>query len=154
VRLLTPPPFQPTLQRPELPVREDAGLLLLSPLKQLACCPPRFGVKPFTKPHRQMEAAELLGVSERTFRRWCQRFEEAGEVGLLDRRLGKTPGKRVPLDREQEVCPYTGLATAASRRGISTNTLSAIIGSTGATRGGKATGIQHSLLDDRCESES
>jgi transposase len=51
----------------------------------------------------QMEAAELLGVSERTFRRWCQRFEEGGEVGLLDRRLGKASGKRVPLDREQEV---------------------------------------------------
>src|ERR1700689_1975381 len=51
----------------------------------------------------QIEAAELLGVSERTFRRWCQRFEDGGEAGLLDRRLGKTSGKRVPLDREQEV---------------------------------------------------
>ena len=51
----------------------------------------------------QMEAAELLGVSERTFRRWWQRFEDGGETGLLDRRLGKSSGKRVPLDREQEV---------------------------------------------------
>jgi transposase len=51
----------------------------------------------------QVEAAELLGVSERTFRRWCQRFEDGGEAGLLDRRLGKASGKRVPLDREQEV---------------------------------------------------
>jgi transposase len=51
----------------------------------------------------QIEAAELLGVSERTFRRWCQRFEEDGETGLLDRRLGRASGKRVPLDREQEV---------------------------------------------------
>ncbi len=51
----------------------------------------------------QMEAAELLGVSERTFRRWCQRYEEADEVGLLDRRLGRASGKRVPVDREQEV---------------------------------------------------
>ena len=50
-----------------------------------------------------MEAAELLGVSERTFRRWCQRFEDGGEAGLLDRRLGNASGKRVPLDREQEV---------------------------------------------------
>ena len=24
----------------------------------------------------QLEAAELLGVGERTFRRWCQRFED------------------------------------------------------------------------------
>jgi len=51
----------------------------------------------------QIEAAELLGISERTFRRWCQRFEEGGEAGLLDRRLGKASGKRVPLDREEEV---------------------------------------------------
>ena len=51
----------------------------------------------------QLEAAELLGVSERTFRRWCLRFEEAGEAGLLDRRLGRASGKRVPVDREQEV---------------------------------------------------
>ncbi len=51
----------------------------------------------------QMEAAELLGVGERTFRRWRQRFEDDGEAGLLDRRLGKASGKRVPVDREIEV---------------------------------------------------
>ena len=51
----------------------------------------------------QLEAAELLGVSERTFRRWCHRFEEDGEAGLLDRRLGRASGKRVPVDREREV---------------------------------------------------
>ena len=44
----------------------------------------------------QMEAAEL-GV---TFRRWCLRYEDTGEAGLLDRRLGRTSGKRVPVDRE------------------------------------------------------
>ena len=51
----------------------------------------------------QLEAAALLGVSERTFRRWQARYEEDGEAGLLDRRLGKASGKRVPVDREQEV---------------------------------------------------
>jgi transposase len=51
----------------------------------------------------QEEAAELLGVSERTFRRWRDRYDEEGEAGLMDRRLGKASGKRVPLDREQEV---------------------------------------------------
>ena len=51
----------------------------------------------------QMDAADLLGVSERTFRRWCQRYEEAGEAGLLDRRFGRASGKRVPVDREAEV---------------------------------------------------
>ena len=37
----------------------------------------------------QEEAAELLGVSERTFRRWPRRYEEEGEAGLVDRRLGQ-----------------------------------------------------------------
>jgi transposase len=50
-----------------------------------------------------LEAAELLGVGERTFRRWRQRYEEDGEAGLMDRRLGKLSGKRVPADREAEV---------------------------------------------------
>jgi len=51
----------------------------------------------------QEEAAELLGVDVRTFRRWTRRYEEEGESGLIDRRLGKTSGKRVPSDRAEEV---------------------------------------------------
>jgi transposase len=51
----------------------------------------------------QLEAAELLGMGERTFRRWCRRYEEAGDSGLLDRRIGKVSGKRVPVDRCDEV---------------------------------------------------
>jgi helix-turn-helix protein len=51
----------------------------------------------------QIEAAELLGITERTFRRWCVRFDADGEAGLLDRRLGKASPKRVPRDSEQEI---------------------------------------------------
>jgi transposase len=51
----------------------------------------------------QIDAASLLGVSERTFRRWCVRFEDAGESGLLDRRLGQASGKRVPSEREAQI---------------------------------------------------
>jgi transposase len=51
----------------------------------------------------QLEAAELLGVGERSFRRWCRRYEEEGETGLLDRRIGKASGRRVPVDRCDEV---------------------------------------------------
>jgi transposase len=51
----------------------------------------------------QLEAAELLGMGERTFRRWCRRCEEECEAGLLDRRIGKASGKRVPVDRCEEV---------------------------------------------------
>jgi transposase len=51
----------------------------------------------------QEEAAELLGVTERTFRRWTRRYGEEGEAGLIDRRLGKASGRRVPSDRAEEV---------------------------------------------------
>lgn len=46
----------------------------------------------------QAEAAEILGVTERTFRRWHQRYDEEGPAGLLDRRLGKVSPRRVPED--------------------------------------------------------
>ena len=42
-----------------------------------------------------MEASELLGMSERQFRRYRERFEEEGEAGLIDRRLGKASPKRI-----------------------------------------------------------
>ena len=51
----------------------------------------------------QIEAGELLGVSERTFRRWCRRYEDDREAGLLDRRLGRPSPKRVPADDEAEI---------------------------------------------------
>src|SRR5437588_5013756 len=42
-----------------------------------------------------MEAGELLGMSERQFRRYRERFDEEGDAGLLDRRLGKPSPKRI-----------------------------------------------------------
>jgi len=51
----------------------------------------------------QLEGSELLGMSERTFRRWSRRFEEEGEEGLLDRRLGRRSGRAVPEEEGAEV---------------------------------------------------
>ena len=42
----------------------------------------------------QQEAASLLGVGERTFRRWRDRHAEEGLEGLVDRRIGRPSGKR------------------------------------------------------------
>ena len=50
-----------------------------------------------------LEAAEWLGVSERTFRRWRGRYETEGAGGLLDRRLGKVSPHRVPADEAERV---------------------------------------------------
>lgn len=44
------------------------------------------------------EAAEILGVCERTFRRWCESYEEEGMEGLLDKRLGKRANNAAPVD--------------------------------------------------------
>ena len=44
------------------------------------------------------DAAEILGMSERTFRRYRQRHEAEGLDGLFDRRLGKKSARAVPVD--------------------------------------------------------
>ena len=51
----------------------------------------------------QAEAAEILGVSERTFRRWRDRFEADGAEGLYDRRLGRVSARRAPVDEVARV---------------------------------------------------
>jgi len=59
------------------------------------------------------EAAEMLGVTERTFRRWSTRYEAEGMEGLEDRRLGRASARAVPVDEAlqmvtlYETC-YTG----------------------------------------------
>jgi len=42
-------------------------------------------------------AAEILGVTDRTMRRWRERLEEGGYAGLADRRKGKPSAQRIPL---------------------------------------------------------
>ena len=37
----------------------------------------------------QEDAAELLGMCERSFRRYIDRYEEAGMGGLIDKRIGE-----------------------------------------------------------------
>ena len=51
----------------------------------------------------QDQAAEILGVSTRTFRRWEDRYEAEGAEGLYDRRLGKLANNRVPADAAMEM---------------------------------------------------
>ena len=46
-----------------------------------------------------LAAADLLGLSERHFRRLRDRYEAVGAEGLIDRRRGKVSGRRVAVDR-------------------------------------------------------
>lgn len=48
---------------------------------------------------RCLDAAELLGMSERHFRRLRDRYEQEGAEGLIDRRRGKASARRVATDR-------------------------------------------------------
>lgn len=43
-------------------------------------------------------AAEMLGVCERTFRRWYARYEEEKEEGLYDKRLDRIAHNAAPVD--------------------------------------------------------
>jgi transposase len=49
------------------------------------------------------QAAEIIGISDRSMRRWKQRYEERGYDGLFDRRRGKPSLKRVSVKVVEEV---------------------------------------------------
>ena len=75
----------------------------------------------------QVEASEILGVSERTFRRWRDRYQAEGAEGLYDRRLGRArrgaPGSIEVLDvplfdtRHPSTSPGVILARTCRRTG-------------------------------------
>ena len=46
----------------------------------------------------QEEAGRILGMSERTFRRYLRRVEEEGVQGILDKRLTQASSRRAPVD--------------------------------------------------------
>jgi transposase len=49
------------------------------------------------------DAADLLGTSVSTFYRYRRRYEEDGEEGLADRRIGKLSTRRAPVDEVLKV---------------------------------------------------
>jgi transposase len=49
------------------------------------------------------QAAEIIGISDRSMRRWRQRYEKQGYDGLFDRRRGKPSPRRVPLKQVEKV---------------------------------------------------
>lgn len=49
------------------------------------------------------EAATMMGVSERHFRRLRDKYEDDGVEGLVDKRFGKASARRIPVDRVEEV---------------------------------------------------
>jgi transposase len=60
----------------------------------------------------QDEAASLLGVCSRSFRRYMSRYEETGLDGLCDRRLDRLSARCAPVD---EVIALTDLYSSQYR---------------------------------------
>ncbi len=50
-----------------------------------------------------VQAAAVLGISDRQMRRWHRRYERYGYDGLFDRRRGQPSRKRVPLEIAERV---------------------------------------------------
>ena len=48
-------------------------------------------------------AAEIIGVTDRTMRRWRSRLEKGGYSGLADRRKGEPSAQRIPLAMVEKV---------------------------------------------------
>src|SRR4030067_997858 len=46
----------------------------------------------------QEEAARILGVSDRTFRRYVEQFDDGGLEALLDKRLTQVSHRKAPVD--------------------------------------------------------
>ena len=60
-------------------------------------------LKAMAKKISWQSAAEIIGVTPRTMRRWRERLEEHGYDGLRDHRRGKVSQKRVPLGTCEQV---------------------------------------------------
>jgi len=52
---------------------------------------------------RWTEAADIIGVSYRTMKRWKLRYQEHGYDGIFDRRMKRPSPKRVPLGELQTI---------------------------------------------------
>jgi hypothetical protein len=53
------------------------------------------------------QAAEIIGITDRSLRRWKRRYEERGFDGLFDRRRGKPSLRRVPMPCRRN-CAWRG----------------------------------------------
>jgi transposase len=60
-------------------------------------------LKAMAKKINWLEAAEIIGVCDRTMRRMREGYQKFGYTGLTDRRSGKQSSHRVPMETAEEV---------------------------------------------------
>ena len=61
----------------------------------------------------QEEAARILGICDRSFRRYRDRYEEKGIEGLMDKRISQASHRRAPVDEVMALKRSTGEAMRA-----------------------------------------
>ncbi len=64
-------------------------------------------LKAMAKKINWADAGEIIGVTDRTMRRWRERPEEHGYDGLADRRKGRPSPKRVPRQVDSKQRSYS-----------------------------------------------
>jgi transposase len=60
-------------------------------------------LKAMAKKISWLDAAEIIGVCDRTMRRMRENYQQFGYTGLMDRRSGKQSSHRVPMETAEEV---------------------------------------------------
>lgn len=60
-------------------------------------------LKAMAKKISWLDAAEIIGVCDRTMRRMRESYQQFGYTGLMDRRSGKQSSHRVPMETAEEV---------------------------------------------------
>lgn len=60
-------------------------------------------LKAMSKQISWLQAAEIIGISDRSMRRWRERYREFGYDGLFDRRLGRPSPQRVPVETVERI---------------------------------------------------
>src|ERR1700693_2078868 len=60
-------------------------------------------LKAMAKKISWLDAAEIIGVCDRTMRRMRENYQQFGYTGLMDRRSGKESSHRVPMETAEEV---------------------------------------------------
>ncbi len=60
-------------------------------------------LKAMAKKINWLEAAEIIGVCDRTMRRMRESYQQFGYTGLMDRRRGKQSAHRVPMETAEQV---------------------------------------------------
>ena len=72
-----------------------------------------------------IQAAEIIGCTPRSVRRWRGRFARDGYFGLLDRRRGRPSPRRAPFAEVERSCSSIARGTPASTRDTSTRSRAA-----------------------------